>query len=80
MTYDEAMEYKRNLPPEILAQENFDVSVVVTPADGNDFHRYMSLLPDRKLQDSDAKYISSNGQYKVCLIDFRTSPPEYQNL
>ena len=77
MTYDEAMEYKRNLPPEILAEENFDTSVVVVPADSYDFYQYLKNLPDRKLVDSDAKYYSSNGQYLVCQIDFRENPPVY---
>lgn len=80
MTYDEAMEYKRNLDPEILALENFDVSIVVTPEDANDFYNYIRNLPERKLQDSDAKYFSSNGKYKVSHIDFRVSPPESYDL
>lgn len=80
MTYDEAMEYKRNLDPEILALENFNVSIVVTPADTHDFYSYIHNLPDRRLQDSDAKYYASTGQYKVSQIDFSVSPPEYRDV
>lgn len=80
MTYDEAMEYKRNLPPEILALESFTVSIVVTPADSNDFYQYLRQLPERKLQDSDAKYHSSNGQYKVTHIDLAQTPIEHYDL
>jgi|GEM_PF-5031958 len=80
MNYDEAMEYKRNLDPEILALENFNVSIVVTPADAHDFYSYIHDLPERRLQDSDAKYHSSTGQYKVTLIDFSASPMEYRDL
>jgi len=80
MTYDEAMEYKRNLDPEILAKENFDTSIVVVPADQNDFYNYIKNLPERKLQDSDAKYHSSNGRYEVYIIHFEGNEPEYAAL
>lgn len=80
MTYDEAMEYKRNLDPEILAGEDFETSIVVVPADVNDFYQYIQHLPDRKLVDSDAKYYCSNGQYKVNRIKFNETPPAHSEV
>lgn len=80
MTYDQAMEYKRNLDPELLAQETYDTTVVVVPADGHDLYQYLQNLPDRKPIDSDAKYYSSNGQYRVVLLTFQPLPADYRDL
>lgn len=80
MNYDEAMEYKRNLPPEILARETYDSTIVVVPADGNDFYQYRQNLPDRKPIDSDAKYYSSNGEYRVVELKFQPLPADYVDL
>lgn len=80
MTYDQAMEYKRNLPPEVLARESYTHTVVVVPADPNDFYRYLRELPDRKPIDSDAKYHSSNGTYRVVFLGFEEVPVEYEDV
>lgn len=80
MNYDQAMEYKRNLDPELLAQETYDTTVVVVPAEGQDFYQYIQNLPDRKPVDSDAKYYSSKGEYRVVLLKFQPLPAEYRDL
>ena len=67
MTYEEAIQYKKELSNETIIENGMTFFVFVTPENHNDFNRYLTEIRSffGHLSDIVAKEYSLNGQFVV---------------
>jgi hypothetical protein len=65
MTYNDALNFKRQLGKDHIIQNGMTMMVFVTPADSRDFTEYMTDYRGGYFTDDTSKQYCSNGQYKV---------------
>jgi acyl dehydratase len=65
MTFQDAIEFKRKLGKDQVSQDDLTMKVFVTPADHDDFARYVTDYRGGHFTDETSKKYSLNGQFKV---------------
>ncbi len=68
MTFEEAISYKAKLGRDGITQDDLAMKVLVTPADHDDFTRYVTDYRVVNFTDESSKKYSLNGQFKVCAL------------
>jgi hypothetical protein len=79
MTYQEAIDCKNKQDITKRKLYHIDDEIVVAPADVDDFKRFILHVTDPQIELTDeiAKQFSSNGKYKVTIINRLFSEPDY---
>lgn len=65
MTFKDALEFKKQLGKEQLIQDDITMHIMVTPANQDDFIRYVADYRAGNFTDETSRNYSSNGQFKV---------------
>ncbi|MBU0487253.1 MAG: hypothetical protein KKA07_10195 [Bacteroidetes bacterium] len=65
MTFKDALELKSQLGKDHITQDEMTMRVFVTPADHDDFTRYVTDYRTSRFTDETSKQYSLNGQFKV---------------
>lgn len=66
MTFQEAIELKEKLGTNRVTQDNLNMKVYVTPADPDDFLRYITDYRGGNFTDESSKKYSLKGEFKLC--------------
>ena len=65
MTFQDAIEFKKQLGKDQITIDKMTMEVFVTPADHNDFTRFISNYIGGRFTDETSKLYSLNGQFKI---------------
>lgn len=65
MTFLYAVQFKKKLGKDQIVQDGMTMRVFITPADHDDFIRYVSDYRVGRFTDETSKQYSLNGQFKV---------------
>lgn len=66
MTFQDAIDFKEKLGTDRVTQDDLTMKVFVTPADHEDFTRYITDYRVGHFTDETSKKYSLNGQFKIC--------------
>ena len=80
MTFQEATIFKKQLCKDLITNHNLTMRVFVTPANHDDFTKYITDFRGGYFTDETSKKYSLNGQFKVHGIWTNSADVVYKDL